>query len=129
MWRCRPSVLRSAVWAFLSLVRVRSQLRHGSPRPLRPPRRVSARGSRGVAAALHRLSPTCLERALVVQSWHAGAGDERDVVIGVPAAGFSPGVTAHAWLEGASDNDSAEYVEIHRVRSYGRGGFTSDVAS
>jgi hypothetical protein len=67
--------------------------------------------ARGVLAVLRRTSPTCLERALVLQRWLVAHGISRDVIIGVtaPAAGFA----AHAWLEG--DEDGREYAELAQL--------------
>ena len=39
-------------------------------------------------AALSRLKPTRLERALVLQAWMVVQGSARDVVIGVPQGGM-----------------------------------------
>jgi hypothetical protein len=76
-----------------------------------PPPSLPEGAARGVFAVLRRTSPTCLERALVLQRWQAAHGASRDVVIGVtaPAAGFA----AHAWLEG--DEDGREYAELARL--------------
>jgi hypothetical protein len=60
---------------------------------------------------LWRTSPTCLERALVLQRWLAAHGSPYDVVIGVtaPADGFA----AHAWLDG--EDDARAYAELTRL--------------
>jgi hypothetical protein len=66
-----------------------------------------------VNAVLRRVPQTCLERALVLQRWHADHGRERDVVIAVrgPARGFS----AHAWLDGEPDGELGMFEEVLRV--------------
>jgi hypothetical protein len=66
-------------------------------------------------AALSRLKPTCLERALVLQAWLASQGTARDVVIGVPRDGMKAG-PAHAWVDGTDTVSAEEYVELHRLR-------------
>jgi transglutaminase superfamily protein len=65
-------------------------------------------------AVLRRRNATCLERSLILQRWYAAQGAPHDVVIGVtaPAGGF----TAHAWLDGDSDEGAHEFHEIHRLR-------------
>jgi hypothetical protein len=77
---------------------------------------VSRSAALGVNAVLTRMSPTCLERALVLQRWQASVGDPRDVVIGLPPDGLhaSP---AHAWVDGLDDASPADYVELHRLPS------------
>lgn len=60
---------------------------------------------------LRRTSPTCLERALVLQRWLAEQGSPRDVVIGVTAP--SDGFAAHAWLEG--EEHGHDYTELTRL--------------
>jgi hypothetical protein len=72
---------------------------------------LPAAATRGVSAVLRRSSPTCLERALVLQRWLAAHGCARDVVIGVtaPADGFA----AHAWLDG--EVHGRDYAELTRL--------------
>src|SRR5512132_2409918 len=111
--RFDPAALRAAWWAACSVRRARRQLHRFPVAEVRvsPPPPLPDRASRGVHAVLRRASPTCLERALVMQRWLAAHGRSRDVVIGViaPAAGFA----AHAWLEG--DEDGRRYAELTRL--------------
>jgi hypothetical protein len=111
--RLDPAVLRAAWWTARSLRRARRQLRRGAFADLRlsPPPELPERAVRGVLAVLRRTSPTCLERALVLQRWFAAHGSSRDVVIGVmaPADGFA----AHAWLDG--EDDTCRYSELTRL--------------
>lgn len=117
MWRLRPAVLLGAGWALMSVVRIRHRRKHRHidglalrPSPCPP---ASFDGVRGV---LSRLSPTCLERALIWQSWLAARGDLRDVVIGVPSAGLGPEKPpAHAWVDGADPSSATTYLELHRL--------------
>ena len=62
---------------------------------------------------LRRASPTCLERALIIQSWLAAHGTPRDVVIGV-RRGFE-GYGAHAWVDGSEPDSVVEFAELHRI--------------
>jgi hypothetical protein len=64
--------------------------------------------------ALSRLKPTCLERALVLQTWLAAHGTLRDVVIGVPPTGMKSG-PAHAWVDGTDRVSPLNYLELHRL--------------
>jgi hypothetical protein len=66
-----------------------------------------------VVFGLRRVSPTCLERALVVQQWLAAHGDIRDVVIGVQTG--SGGLDAHAWIDGHEPMAELAYNELHRI--------------
>jgi hypothetical protein len=110
--RLHPSAIRGAWWALRSVRRARRELRARPIEAVRlpTPRGVSARGDRGVYAVLHRLEPSCLERALVLQHWLSHRGEPRAVVIGVTAPG--PDFRAHAWLDGES---APEFQEIARV--------------
>jgi hypothetical protein len=110
--RLARSWLPGVWWACRSLRTVRRELRTGryDRVALAPPPGLGPEAERGVHAVLRRLEPSCLERALVLQSWLGARGEPRDVVIGVT----SPDDTfrAHAWLEG----ESAEgFLEIARV--------------
>jgi Transglutaminase-like superfamily len=115
MWRLNPIVMMGAAWATLAVLVARRRLKSNGVHAtgLRAPHMPSA-ASRGVAGVLHRLSPTCLERALVAQRWMAAHGDERDIIIGIPLGGLMAG-PAHAWLEGSASVVAADYVEIHRL--------------
>lgn len=106
--------VRAAWWALRAVRRARHLLRsHGlegvavkSPPPL------PSSATRGVLAALRRQPSTCLERALVLQRWHAAHGSPRDVVIAVK--GPSREFEAHAWLEGEADA-AGEFSELMRL--------------
>jgi len=115
MWRFRPIVLIGALWATLAARRVRRELRSKGiqARAPRPPR-LGRRAGLGVTGALSRLSPTCLERALVLQAWLASQGIMRDVVIGVPPEGMKL-QPAHAWVDGTDTVSPAHYLELHRL--------------
>lgn len=111
----RPlSTLRAAFWTVRSLRAARRHLRaaglEGLELPPVPPLPRSATG--GVRAVLRLVSPTCLERALVLQRWRAAQGDPQDVVVGVrpPRGGFA----AHAWLADERAGTD-EYRELLRV--------------
>ncbi len=65
-------------------------------------------------AVLRRQSPTCLERALVLQRWHAAHGDDFDVIVGV--TGTAEEFRAHAWLE----NEEREQVGLEAFRELRR---------
>jgi hypothetical protein len=108
------ATLRAAGWATRALVLTRRRLRRrGLARTVVPaPPRLPASARRGVALALRRRRPTCLERSLVLQRWLASQGVEVDVVIGV--AGGAGDFGAHAWLDG--EQSGGGYHEISRVR-------------
>lgn len=115
MWRLHPVVLRAALWAWFAVTVTRRRLRvHGIAAKRVQAPVFSDRGVRGVTGVLHRLSPTCLERAFVAQSCLSARGDLRDVVIGVPRGGFATD-SAHAWLDGSAASGDEQYVEIHRI--------------
>jgi hypothetical protein len=113
--RFHPAVLAGALWATVAALLVRRRLKRDGlhTRVPRPPH-VGVRGGRGVRAALRRLSPTCLERALVEQTWLASVGTLRDVVIGVPPDGMREG-PAHAWVDGTDTVSPSRYLELHRL--------------
>jgi hypothetical protein len=111
--RLDPVMLRAAWWTARSLRRARRQLRAGAFADLclPPPPDLPDGAFRGVRAVLRRASPTCLERALVLQRWFAAHGSSRDVVIGVMAA--AEGFAAHAWLDG--EHEAGQYSELTRL--------------
>ncbi len=113
----KPDVptLRAALWAQLALVRARRALRCGvlEDVEVRQPPRLPAAARRGVVAVLRRQPHTCLERALVLQTWEAAYGNARDVVIGVARDGGD--FAAHAWLAGDPDNDDSRFHELMRL--------------
>jgi hypothetical protein len=115
MWRLRPSVLIGALWAVLAARVVRHRLKRAGIQASVPrPPHLSSRAGRGVMGALRRLEPTCLEGALVQQSWLASQGLPRDVVIGVPPNGLGKD-PAHAWLDGLDNVSPTKYIELHRL--------------
>jgi hypothetical protein len=78
------------------------------------PPHLGGGAGRGVAGALSRLSPTCLERALVLQAWLASEGTMRDVIIGLPPDGMKS-QPAHAWVDGTESRSAATFLELHRL--------------
>lgn len=115
MWRLRPAVLLGALWAMVAARLVRRRLtKVGVRAPVPRPPRLGAQGGLGVMAALARLKPTCLERALVLQAWMAAQGTARDVVIGVPRNGMKSG-PAHAWVDGMETSSPTTFIELHRI--------------
>ena len=88
-WRLRPSTWRVAWWATLQYRSASRQLRRGVIHPsLRPPPMAPLSAGIGMDAALTRVGATCLEAALVRQSWLGAHGENRDVVIGVIGSGL-----------------------------------------
>lgn len=119
MWRLRPSVLRAAWWAWRSVRHVRRELpREGIRARVSAPPALPASAGVGVAGVLRRLSPTCLERALVAQRWLAEHDCFRDVVIGGHIDG-GPGedrqFLGHAWIEGSEPDSAERYTELLRI--------------
>jgi len=107
--------LRTAWWANRALGQLREKLAAGplSEVSIAPPARLPDSGRRGVALLLRLRRHTCLEQALIWQSWLAAHGIRRDVVIGVgsPSRDF----IAHAWLDGDGDALSAGFTELTRL--------------
>lgn len=115
--RFAPANLRAGLWSLRALRAVRAALPsrgvESAAEVPPPPRSLPAAAERGVGAVLHRRRASCLERALVLQAWHAAHGDPRELVIGVTAPGDE--FRAHAWLEGedpchGSEGDFAEIL-------------------
>ena len=107
--------LRAAWWADRALRGLRVQLSQASLRNLwlLPPSELPESGLRGVTIVLRLRRASCLEGALVRQSWLAAHGVRRDVVIGVGSPGRD--FAAHAWLDGDRDPLAAQYTELTRV--------------
>jgi Transglutaminase-like superfamily len=107
--------LRAALWAHRSLRQAHRGLRREGLAGvlLSPPPRLPATASRGVLAVLRRRPCTCLERALVLQSWHAAQGHPHEIVIGVSGTGDQ--FKAHAWLDGAPDDCDDSFGELVRL--------------
>jgi Transglutaminase-like superfamily len=107
--------LRAAWWTHRALRKVRADLQAKGLdyEPAPAPPTVPDHARRGVLAVLRRQSSTCLERALVLQRWHAAQGHDRDVVIAVkgPTVDFA----AHAWLDGEPDGDVTRFSELMRL--------------
>jgi hypothetical protein len=115
MWRLRPENLLGALWATVAARLVRRRLKNSGLAARVPrPRHLGPKSEQGVLAALSRLKPTCLERALVLQTWMAMQGNRHDVVIGVPQDGMRSG-PAHAWVDGTESDSPAIYLELHRI--------------
>lgn len=118
MWRLRPDVLVAAGWAALATLWVRRRIRLvGTRVPMPWAPRLGAGAGRGVWAYLTRLTPNCLERAVVAQAWLArGGACAPDIVVGVPRTGLGAGGgPAHAWLEGQEPGAAESHVEIDRL--------------
>jgi hypothetical protein len=117
MWRARPDVLAAALWAWVTTQLVRRRIRRSGTRVPRPWAPKMGHGSdRGVWAVLTRLSPNCLERAVVAQAWLARDGSAApDIVIGVPRPGISADRPAHAWLDGAEPEAALAHIELQRL--------------
>ena len=110
-----PSVLAGALWATLAAFVVHRRLEKlGLKATVPRPPRLSRRAGRGVAGALRRLEPTCLEKALVQQAWLSSHGVLKEVVIGLPPDGMHKD-PAHAWVDGIDQLSPARYLELHRL--------------
>jgi hypothetical protein len=100
MKRIDVPTLRAAFWTWRAITNVKRDLVRSRLDEVHAPTvpELPDSAGRGVAAALRRLSPTCLVQAIVLQSWHEAHGRPRDIIIGVtlPSEGFK----AHAWLDG-----------------------------
>jgi hypothetical protein len=107
---------RAAWWTWRALRSARHQLRAGAVRDVQIPRPpdVPEPAARAVRLVLRRESPSCLERALVLQRWLAARGDPRDVVVGTEG-GARGDFTAHAWLDGEPQPDGHRYTEMIRL--------------
>ena len=124
MGRYSPESLRAAWWTLRAISRARGGIREADfgagripPPPLVGPnadRTDAGRtdADRAVRAVLRRRSATCLVQAVVLQSWYAGQGDRRDLIVGVtsPADGFR----AHAWIDGDERDRGEGFVELLR---------------
>ena len=111
------ATLRAAWWAYRSLRRARRTLRTTGfeELTLADPPELPPSAARGVRHVLRREPSTCLERALVLQRWHAAHGRPLDVIVGV--AGSGPAFRAHAWLENESGTEATmPFTELRRVK-------------
>jgi Uncharacterised nucleotidyltransferase/Transglutaminase-like superfamily len=110
------TVAGTSWWTLQTWWRVHRRLARGPRGSGAPPVAMAAAWSqaayswRAAHLVLACCRSTCLETALVRQTRAAGAGVERDVVVGVtaPAGGFR----AHAWLDG--DRVDPQFVELWR---------------
>lgn len=109
------ATLRAAWWAARSLRQARRRLRRDplAGVGIEAPPALPKSALRGVDAVLRRRAPSCLERSLILQRWHAAHGVAQDIVIGVTAP---ERFSAHAWLEGEPDAESGPFFEIARLR-------------
>lgn len=115
--RFAPSTLRAAWWALRAVRKARRDLVQDGVRTVvsPPPRGLPWASRTGVNGVLNRTNPTCLERALVLQTWLARHGRPYDIVIGV-ATDPDGTLRAHAWVDGETvGTEPAEYDEIHRI--------------
>jgi hypothetical protein len=114
-----PPTVRAAVWTLRALRQVHRDLaRDGLDGAyVAPPPPLPASARPGVLAVTRRVG-SCLERALVLQSWEAAHGAGADVVIGIGGAGDA--FAAHAWLETMPDAPHGTFEEIHRLAPAGR---------
>lgn len=102
-------------WARRSLAGVRRSLRLAPLQDVAvdPPPALPGRAFRGVRFVLRRQPSTCLQRALVLQAWHAAQGSPREVVIGV--SGSTGSFAAHAWLDGDPGDPGRGFDELFRL--------------
>jgi hypothetical protein len=108
----RPDLaaLRALVWAATALRALRPRLRsegllaHVVAPPALPPNSV-----RAVAWLLDTARASCLERALILQSWLSSQGQCHEVLIGVSRR---DGFSAHAWLDGFDDAEEVAHYEV-----------------
>jgi hypothetical protein len=106
---------RAGIWAWRALRVARGRLANGEVRDvaLPAPPAVPERAVRAVQVVLRRQEPSCLERALVLQSWLASHGVARDVVVGTKG-GTRRQFKAHAWVDGEPQPDD-QFTEILRL--------------
>ncbi len=107
MHRFHPANLRAAWWAFRTASRTRRLLAarglDAATAPPPPPA-LPGEAGRGVRAALRRRRESCLVNSIVLQTWEAAHGCDRDLVIGITGP---EDFRAHAWLEGDAHADDA----------------------
>ena len=101
-------------WAGRALIDVRRNLRRTTllEVTVNPPPRLPPHASRGVRSVLRGRPSTCLQRALVLQTWHAAQGNPQEIVIGVTA---SSTFAAHAWLDGDAGDPGRGFDELLRL--------------
>jgi len=110
-----PDVVRGAWWTVRAVREARRRLSAQGLAgfTLTPPPALPPSAERGVRLVLRRLSPSCLERALVLQTWLAAHGRAHDVVVGVRKAGRD--FRAHAWIDVEESWQRGDYREITRL--------------
>lgn len=113
--RFASSTLRAAWWTLISIRRARRVMRSvGVTGRIPPPPDLPGAAARGVHAVLRRTDPTCLERAVVLQTWLAARREPVDIVVGVAVDRGS--MIAHAWIEPGTDAAEVDrYRQIHRI--------------
>ena len=109
--------LATSRWVVSATAQVRRQLREGGrvdEVTVSAPPAPALRSPRALRVALRVTTRNCLRRSLVRQAWLAGAGEQRDLVIGVRR---SPEFGAHAWLEGDVIPPEEAFEELLRLPS------------
>lgn len=108
-------IVRGAWWTLGAVHEARRRLRKDGLAgfSLTPPPPLPARADRGMRLILGCLRPSCLERALVLQSWLLARGSAHDVVVGVRKAGKD--FNAHAWIDAEGSWEREEFHEIARL--------------
>lgn len=102
---------RRAWWALRSLRRARRGLRERGIDRLELPRppRTAGGSERGIRWILRHGRATCLERAVIRQTWLHSRDNDHALVIGVDT---HDGFRAHAWLDG--EEDPGNFTELTR---------------
>jgi hypothetical protein len=103
--------VRAFRWTRRELVPLRHELdlRGLDARPGQAPA-LAGRARIGVEWALRSRRATCLERALILQSWYLARGIHRTIVVGVGLGDHD--FAAHAWLEGEDDGGHRELTRL-----------------
>ena len=109
------SSLRAALWTLGRLGEIRRKLRSQQVDQVRlqPPPPLPDAAIGGVVRVLGRRRASCLEKAFILQSWHAAHGRPHDLVIGVK--GQSASFLAHAWLAGHEACNHGQFQEMIRL--------------
>jgi hypothetical protein len=107
------ATLRAIWWTARTLRNLRRRLpEEGLDARVPPPPPVPDHAIRGVSGLLAKVArASCLERALILQSWLASHGRPYTIAVGVAVDG---GFAAHAWLEGY-DRTDGRYELLTRV--------------
>jgi len=107
-----PGNAIGAAWAWRAAILARRQLRRGGLEALSLPRPPARATWRGVGIVLRRRNLTCLERAVIRQSWHSAHGSLRDLIVG--AGTNDDAFVIHAWLEGDPEDQSTKLGRLVR---------------